>query len=121
MNLPKVFYYVLIITSSFTLTFNACIFQKQKTGLIEVNATNLKVFNLAKKLPIYVKNFNKSNESHRLKYRYLDLRHERMQYNLRLRSKIIHKMRKFLIENLNFVEVETPTLFKKTPGVCKFS
>lgn len=40
-----------------------------------------------------------------------------MQYNLRTRSKIIHKIRRFLIEHLDFVEVETPTLFKRTPGV----
>lgn len=40
-----------------------------------------------------------------------------MQYNLRLRSKLLMKMREFLINSREFVEVETPTLFKKTPGV----
>lgn len=40
-----------------------------------------------------------------------------MQYNLRLRSKLLMKMREFLINNRDFVEVETPTLFKKTLGV----
>lgn len=53
----------------------------------------------------------------RLKYRYVDLRYPEMQYNLRLRSKLLMKMREFLINNRDFVEVETPTLFKKTPGV----
>lgn len=40
-----------------------------------------------------------------------------MQRNLRLRSKLLMQMREFLINSRNFVEVETPTLFKKTPGV----
>lgn len=43
-----------------------------------------------------------------------------MQYNLRLRSKLLMKMREFLINHREFVEVETPTLFKKTPGVIIF-
>lgn len=58
-----------------------------------------------------------ANEFLRLKYRYVDLRFPEMQYNLRLRSKLLMKMREFLITNREFVEVETPTLFKKTPGV----
>jgi len=47
----------------------------------------------------------------------VDLRYPEMQYNLRLRSKLLMKMREFLINHRAFVEVETPTLFKKTHGV----
>ena len=49
------------------------------------------------------------------KYRYLDLRRPVLQSNLRLRSNVVMKMRQFLIEN-DFVDVETPTLFRRTPG-----
>ncbi|KAK6632478.1 hypothetical protein RUM44_007520 [Polyplax serrata] len=91
--------------------------RNQKAGNIEVNVTKLTVLNMAKKsLPFHIRNFNKPNEIIRMKYRYLDIRFENMQRNLRIRSKTIHKMRRFLIEHLNFVEVETPTLFKRTPG-----
>lgn len=51
-----------------------------------------------------------------MKYRYLYLRYSHMQKTLRLRSQVIHAMREFLIQR-HFVDVETPTLFRKTPGV----
>ena len=60
-----------------------------------------------------------ASENLRMKYRYLDLRYPVMQKNLRERSKFLMKMRNYLINEVNFVEVETPTLFKKTPGVSK--
>lgn len=50
-------------------------------------------------------------------HRYLALRFPELQHNLRLRSEMLFKIREFLIRGRNFVEVETPTLFKKTPGV----
>ena len=52
-----------------------------------------------------------------MQYRYLDFRHSVMQKNLRLRSEVTMKMREFLIRQHGFVDVETPTLFKRTPGV----
>ncbi|KZR96366.1 Aspartyl-tRNA synthetase, partial [Daphnia magna] len=49
-------------------------------------------------------------------HRYLQLRHESMQRNIRLRSEIAMKMREFLIRSHGFVDIETPTLFRRTPG-----
>ena len=53
----------------------------------------------------------------RMEYRYLDLRNKYLQYNLRLRSQITMKMREFLCYKNGFVDVETPVLFRRTPGV----
>jgi aspartyl-tRNA synthetase len=53
------------------------------------------------------------NEDTRLRYRYLDLRRERLNRNLRLRSRLVHQLRQYLIEK-DFIEVETPYLTKAT-------
>ncbi|XP_044295232.1 aspartate--tRNA ligase, mitochondrial isoform X1 [Varanus komodoensis] len=54
-----------------------------------------------------------------MQYRYLDLRSTVMQYNLRLRSQMVMRMREYLCHRNGFVDVETPMLFKKTPGGAK--
>lgn len=88
------------------------------TGTIEVLVDNLEVLNLAKDhLPIEVREFNRAKEPLRLEHRYIDLRFEDMQNNLRLRSQVLMKMREYLINLAGFVEVETPTMFRRTPGV----
>ncbi|KAJ8980311.1 hypothetical protein NQ317_005232 [Molorchus minor] len=93
--------------------------KKQSTGEIEVLVNELKTLNKAKhNLPFNIREFQKAKESLRMQYRYLDLRFPQMQRNLRARSILIHKMREFLINN-HFVDVETPTLFKATPGGAK--
>uniref|UniRef100_A0A8C7Y6I1 Aspartyl-tRNA synthetase 2, mitochondrial n=1 Tax=Oryzias sinensis TaxID=183150 RepID=A0A8C7Y6I1_9TELE len=92
---------------------------KMPTGEIEVLAENVEVFNVSKKLPFEIKEFVKKSESLRMQYRYLDLRSSRMQKNLRLRSQLVMKMREFLCNEHGFVDVETPTLFKRTPGGAK--
>jgi aspartyl-tRNA synthetase len=87
------------------------------TGNIEVVMKSLVVLNEAKKnLPIEMRTFNRSKENLRLEYRYIDLRFSDMQKNLRTRSKVLMKMREYLINHCGFVEVETPTLFRRTPG-----
>lgn len=91
------------------------------TGTIEVILKNLTLVNEAKKnLPIEMRLHNRSKETLRLEHRYLDLRFRDMQKNLRMRSTLLMKMREFLINHLGFVEVETPTLFRRTPGVSKY-
>ncbi|CAH1389041.1 unnamed protein product [Nezara viridula] len=91
--------------------------KKVPTGEIEVIANDFSVINaVRKKLPFSIRNYNKASENLRIKHRYLDIRYPEMQKNLRERSKLLMKMRNYLINKENFVEVETPTLFRKTPG-----
>ncbi|XP_043990705.1 aspartate--tRNA ligase, mitochondrial isoform X2 [Gambusia affinis] len=89
------------------------------TGDVEVLAENVEVFNTCRKLPFEIKDFVKKSESLRMQYRYLDLRSSQMQKNLRLRSQLVMKMREYLCNVHGFVDVETPTLFKRTPGGAK--
>ncbi|XP_066157513.1 aspartate--tRNA ligase, mitochondrial [Euwallacea fornicatus] len=89
---------------------------KQKTGEIEIQVDELQVINQARNvLPFSIREFQMAKEALRMQYRYLDIRFRQMQRNLRIRSKLFMKMREFLIAN-HFVDVETPTLFKSTPG-----
>lgn len=88
------------------------------TGEIEVVIQDLKVLNEAKELPFTLREHNKPKEALRMQYRYLDLRFAEMQRNLRVRSNVLMKMREFLVHQAAFVDVETPTLFRATPGVC---
>ena len=88
---------------------------KMKTGEVEVIASSIAVLNSAKTLPFMVSGENDlPDENTRLRYRYLDLRRERMTRNMILRHKVVKFMRDFL-DQRGFVEVETPILFKATP------
>ncbi|XP_025052533.1 aspartate--tRNA ligase, mitochondrial isoform X2 [Alligator sinensis] len=89
------------------------------TGDIEVKVKTAEVLNSCKKLPFEIKEFTKKSEALRMQYRYLDLRSSQMQYNLRLRSQMVMRMREYLCNLHGFVDVETPTLFKRTPGGAK--
>jgi len=84
------------------------------TGEIEVLATSVKVLNQAKTTPITISKEEGENEEIRLRYRYLDLRRERMRKNLILRHQVIKFIRNFL-DAKGFLEIETPILFKTTP------
>lgn len=88
---------------------------KMATGEIEVEARRVTVLNPAKPLPFVVNRDDEDvDETLRLKYRYLDLRRERMKRALVLRHEIILFMRNYLSQR-GFIEVETPILFKTTP------
>ena len=88
---------------------------KMPTGEIEVVAQEVKALNSAKALPFVLTDDAKlPDENMRLKYRYLDLRREKMRYNLELRHKVIKFIRDYL-DNKGFLEVETPIMFKTTP------
>ena len=84
------------------------------TGDIELLATDLTVLNPAKTPPFIIDRDDNVEESLRLKFRYLDLRRERLQRNIMLRHHAIKFIRDFLDER-GFIEIETPILFKSTP------
>ncbi len=85
-----------------------------ETGEIEIDIQNVTILNQSKTPPIYINKDEEADEQTRLKYRYLDLRRERMRKNLVLRHKMIKFIRDYL-DDLDFLEVETPILFKTTP------
>jgi aspartyl-tRNA synthetase len=88
---------------------------KMPTGEIELEAHEVTVLNQAKAMPFVVSRDDEEiDENLRLKYRYLDLRRERMKRNLILRHEVVLFMRKYLSER-GFIEVETPMMFKTTP------
>ncbi len=88
---------------------------KLKTGMIEVEAKELRILSKSKALPIPVNTDGyEIDEDIRLKYRYLDIRRQRMTRNLVLKSKTTSFIRNYLTKK-DFLEIETPILTKTTP------
>ena len=87
---------------------------KLATGAVELNVAALTVLNTAKTTPFEIKDGIEANDDTRLRYRYLDLRRPEMLENLKLRAKVTHSIRNYLDE-LEFIDVETPFLSKSTP------
>lgn len=86
-----------------------------QNGDIELEILDIEVLNKAETLPFDISSDTREvNEDIRLKYRYLDLRSERMQKNIRMRDKIISFFRDYMHKN-DFVEIETPIMMKGTP------
>lgn len=88
--------------------------QNMKTGEIEVLIRDFKVLNESQTPPFEIDQDKEVNEELRLKYRYLDLRRERMKSNIVMRSKAINTIREVFNEE-QFLEIETPILIKGTP------
>lgn len=91
---------------------------KLPTGEIEIYADQIELLNTVRKqLPFQVSTAETEQvrEELRLKYRYLDLRRERMMKNLQLRHEVIKAIRRFLEDQQGFIEVETPVLTRSTP------
>ncbi|MBU0705740.1 aspartate--tRNA ligase [Patescibacteria group bacterium] len=84
------------------------------TGEIEVYIDKIEILNDAKTPPFEIDIEKGVNEELRLKYRYLDLRHERLQKNIILRHKMVKMIRDFM-DKEDFLEIETPILIKGTP------
>ncbi|MEM9152513.1 MAG: aspartate--tRNA ligase, partial [Cyanobacteria bacterium P01_F01_bin.3] len=92
--------------------------EKLPTGQVEIYADELVILNAVRKqMPFQVSTAEEENvrEDLRLKYRYLDLRRNRMARNMRLRHDIIKSIRRFLEDTESFIEVETPILTRSTP------
>ncbi|XP_042399000.1 aspartate--tRNA ligase, chloroplastic/mitochondrial-like [Zingiber officinale] len=94
--------------------------EKMKTGNIEVAAEHVIVLNPVNRalpFPVTIADNVKDiiTEEIRLRYRFLDLRRAQMQFNLRLRHKVVKLIRRFLEDEHDFVEIETPILSRSTP------
>ena len=91
---------------------------KLPTGEVEIYADSIELLNnVSKQLPFQVctSEYESVREDLRLKYRYLDLRSNRMAKNLQLRHQVVKAMRRFLEDEENFLEIETPILTRSTP------
>ncbi len=91
---------------------------KLPTGEVEIYADRIEILNpVRKQLPFQVSSAEGESvrEELRLRYRYLDLRRERMRENLKLRHELVKSIRRYLEDQLHFMEVETPILTKSTP------
>jgi aspartyl-tRNA synthetase len=88
---------------------------KLATGTIEVVVKGIEVFSKAETPPFQIEDQIDTNDTVRLKYRYLDLRRPKLQKNLIMRSAITRTTRDFLGKN-GFLEIETPFMVKYTPG-----
>jgi aspartyl-tRNA synthetase len=84
------------------------------TGAIEVLAQRVTVLNPARTPPFAINKEEETDEHTRLRYRYLDLRRERMRRNIELRHQVVKFIRDYL-SGQGFIEIETPILFKTTP------
>lgn len=83
-------------------------------GSVELEILGIEILNTADVLPFPIDNTEEVNELARLKYRYLDLRSDRMQKNIRKRHEVLRFVRNFF-DRERFIEVETPYLTKSTP------
>ena len=87
---------------------------KLSTGEIEIQLSQLQVLNPAKIPPFLIEDETDGGDDLRMKYRYLDLRRNPVRQNLELRHRMMQQTRVYL-DQLNFIEVETPVLIKSTP------
>jgi len=110
--------YVVEITGRVTQRPPESLNPRLPTGEVEIYADKIELLNAVRKqLPFQVSTADTETvrEDLRLKYRYLDLRRERMAQNMQLRHQVIKAMRRYLEDLEGFIEVETPILTRSTP------
>lgn len=113
--------FVVSITGKVNIRPKGMINPKIPTGEVEIEAEALEILNEAKTPPFEITTDKEVNEEMRLKYRYLDLRRQKMKENLHLRHKMIKFFRDFLASK-GFWEIETPYITKGTPeGAREFA
>ena len=106
--------YVLKVTGKVRARNGATVNKDMATGEIEVYGTELEILNVSETPPFPLNEHSNVGEDVRLKFRYLDLRRQEMQNNLRFRSKVTNAIRNYLDEN-EFLDIETPILTRATP------
>ncbi len=106
--------YVVKITGTVRVRPEGMRNEKMSTGEIEVLVNNFEILNNAKTPPFEIDQDKEIGEELRLKFRYLDLRRQRMKNNIIIRHKTIKLMRDFM-DGKDFLEIETPILIKGTP------
>ena len=110
--------YVVKIVGQVSLRPEESLNPKLPTGEVEIYVDSIELLNgVNKQLPFQVctSEYESVREDLRLKYRYLDLRSDRMAKNLQLRHQVVKAMRRFLEDHENFMEIETPILTRSTP------
>jgi aspartyl-tRNA synthetase len=106
--------YVLQVTGKVRARSGSNVNKNMSTGEIEVYGTELTILNSAETPPFPLNEHGTVGEDVRLKFRYIDLRRQEMQNNLRIRSKVTTAIRNYLDDN-GFLDIETPILTRATP------
>ena len=110
--------YVVFITGRVTQRPEESLNPRLPTGEVEIYADHIELLNpVRKQLPFQISTADAETvrEDLRLKYRYLDLRRDRMARNLQLRHQVVKAMRRYLEDVESFIEIETPILTRSTP------
>ena len=108
--------YVIQVTGKVSRRPDDSLNPKLATGEIEIYAESLQLLNpVTKQLPFLISETESVKEELRLRYRYLDIRSERLANNLKLRAEVVRLLRRYLEDNYHFMEVETPVLCRSTP------
>lgn len=110
--------YYIQISGVFSKRDDALVNKKTPFGEYEILIDSLVVINESKTLPFQIEDGIDTDESIRLKYRYLDLRRTEMKQNIVARSKTFKSIRN-IMNKLDILEIDTPTLIKSTPEGAK--
>jgi aspartyl-tRNA synthetase len=106
--------YVIAVTGTVKLRDASTVNKNMSTGEVELVAEELRILNESKLPPFLPSDTALTNEETRLKYRYIDLRREVMQFNIELRHKVAKAIRDYL-SGQGFFEIETPFMTRSTP------